>query len=174
MKDQEVFYPLFVWLTHDEWKGFPVPNPWTGKSWKEECLLRTVVLEAKVTGTPQRGVCRGTASGRGDWDTKSWSLGAGIDFNMSEEAIVFMFENWHLTLQMITQLFGTLIRQTLAVVEVLLVYYWREKGKTSPNFWEQIIDCITHTDMLADAGSKTLTPKINTSKTLNLYKYIFI
>lgn len=33
---------------------------------KEESLIRMVLLEANEIGTPQPGVCRDTASGRGD------------------------------------------------------------------------------------------------------------
>lgn len=121
---------------------------------REEYLTETVLWEAKDIGTPQPGLCRGTASGRGDWDTISWSLGVRIHSNMSEESIAFMFEDWHLSLQRIAQLFGALIRQALDAVKVLLIYYWREKEKTSANFWEQIVNCITRTDMHAHASTK--------------------
>lgn len=146
-----------VCLTEAWWvEGFSCPKP---LNWKE--LERGISLKDGSFGSqgdrdiPQQGLCRGTASGKGDWDTINWVLGASTNLNMSEEAITFVFENWHLTLHMTAQLFGTLIRQSLAAVEVLLIYFWREEEKSSANFWEQIIDCTIHTDVHADAGSKT-------------------
>lgn len=159
MKDQDVFCPLFDWSMM-KGRAFLSQSLGLRGSGRGECLLRMVLLEAKEIGTAQWGLCRGPASGRGDWGTISWTLGARVHLNMSEESIALVLENWHLTLQMIAQLLGTLIRQSLAAVEVLLIYYWREKEKTSANFWEQIIFCITHTDMHAHAGTKILTPKI--------------
>lgn len=74
---------------------------------------------------------RGTVSGGGDWGTLNWSLWAKEYLNMSQEAITLVLGNWNLSLQMTAQLFGTLIRQSQAAVEILLIYYWTEKEKTS-------------------------------------------